>query len=300
MNIINNLQDMIPFIPHIKKGKYNKDIGTFILIGGSSYKSIHFNKFNVDKNDKFYRKFNYEVEYPNIDFQTRLSKISTTFSFDRPTDILNHNLYSNENYKNIYIASLRDLTINNYSTFLHNLFNYHKLKPPYLFIAMSEGGYDVLSFSKYYSKLIKKIYFIDTPFLDKYMLMFEKFRGNLEWYKNVINKKFSWNQKNKKDFLDKKTLEQIDIYNFEIKTHNIINKLKIDDFPKNIEIIILWSPYYDSPTKISKEKLNIINQMNKKLDNYKNITYLFMNAPHQMERVIPITLSNFIINTIIK
>jgi hypothetical protein len=39
--------------------------------------------------------------------------------------------------------------------------------------------------------------------------------------------------------------------------------------------------------------------MNKKLDKYKNIKYLFINAPHQMERVIPITLSNFIINTII-
>ena len=38
--------------------------------------------------------------------------------------------------------------------------------------------------------------------------------------------------------------------------------------------------------------------MNKELDKYKNITYLFMNAPHQMERVIPITLSNFI-NTLI-
>jgi len=300
MNIITNLQDMIPFIPHIKKGKYNKDIGTFILIGGSSYKCIQFDKFNVDKKDKFYRKFNYEVEYPNIDFQTRLSKKSTTFSFDRPTDILNHNLYSGDNYKNIYIASLKDLTIKNYSEFLHNLFNYYKLKPPYVFIVMSEGGYDVLSFSKYYPKLIKQIYFIDTPFLGKYIVMFEKFRGNIEWYKNVIEKKFSWNSNNKINLKDKKMLEQIDVYNFEIKTHNIINKLKIDDFPKNIPIIILWSPYYDTATKISKDKVNIIKNMNKKLNEHENITCLFMNAPHQIERVIPITLSKFIINTTIK
>ncbi len=132
------------------------------------------------------------------------------------------------------------------------------------------------------------------------MVMFEKFRGNLEWYKNVIEKKFSWNSNNKINLKDKKMLEQIDIYNFEIKTHNIINKLKIDDFPKNIPIIILWSPYYDTATKISKDKVNIIKKMNKKLNEHGNITCLFMNAPHQIERVIPITLSNFIINTTIK
>ena len=158
MNIINNLQDIIPFTPYIKKGKYDKNIGTFILIGGSSYTSIYFDKFHIDKNDKFYRKFNYEVEYPNINFQTRLSKISTTFSFDRPTDLLNLNIYENKKNKNIYIASLTDLTIKKYSLFLYNLFNYHNLKPPYIFIVFSEGGWDILSFSKYYPKLIKKIY----------------------------------------------------------------------------------------------------------------------------------------------
>ena len=72
MKIITNLQDIIPFIPHKKKGKYNKNIGTFILIGGSSYKYTDFDKFRVDKNDNFYRKFKFnEVEYPNINFQTR-------------------------------------------------------------------------------------------------------------------------------------------------------------------------------------------------------------------------------------
>ena len=122
MNIINNLQEIIPFLPYIKQGKYDKNIGTLILIGGSSYKSTDFDKFHVDKNDEFYRKFNYEAEYPNINFQTRLSKISSTFSFDRPTDLLNLNLYRNSKNKNIYIASLTDLTIRKYSQFLYNLF----------------------------------------------------------------------------------------------------------------------------------------------------------------------------------
>lgn len=298
MNLIYNLQEIIPFLPHIKKGKYNKNIGTFILIGGSSYKSTDFDKFQVDKNDKFYRKFNYEVEYPNINFQTRLSKISSTFSFDRPTDLLNHNLYQNSKNRNIYIASLTDLTIKKYSQFLYNLFNYHKLKPPYIFIGFSEGGYDILCFSKYYSKCIKKIFFIDTPLLGEYMESFEKFRKNFKWLNDVRKKKFSWNKNNNIDISNIDELKNIDIYNFEIKTYNIIDRLTIDDFPKKIPIIILWSPFYDSPTKISKEKMTIINKMNKELDKHNNIIYMYLNAPHQMERVIPITLSKFIIISI--
>ena len=296
MEIINNLNDTIPFLPYIKKGKYNENIGTFILIGGSSYKCSYFDKFNVNENDKFYRKFNYEVEFPNINFQTRLSKISITFSFDRPTDLLNHNLYSNTNYKNIYIASLHDLTIKKYSHFLYNLFNYYKLKPPYIFITFSEGGYDVMCFLKYYVKLIKKIYFIDTPLLGEYQLMYEKFRGNLKWLMDVKEKKFSWNKNNKIDLSNKDMLKNIDTYNFEIKTYKIINSLEINDLSKTILMIFLWSAYFDLPTKKSKEKVNIINQMNNELDKYSNIKYLFLNAPHQMERTIPIYLSNLIIN----
>ena len=93
----------------------------------------------------------------------------------------------------------------------------------------------------------------------------------------------------------------MDTYNFEIKTYNFINKMTINDFPKKIPIIILWSSYFDSPTEISKEKINIINKMNEELHHpqYSNIANFYINAPHQMERVIPITLSNFIINTLI-
>ena len=93
----------------------------------------------------------------------------------------------------------------------------------------------------------------------------------------------------------------MDTYNFEIKTYNFINKFTINDFPKKVQIIILWSPYFDSPTEISKEKIDIINKMNEELHHpkYSNIANFYINAPHQMERVIPITLSNFIINTLI-
>ena len=79
------------------------------------------------------------------------------------------------------------------------------------------------------------------------------------------------------------------------------NKMTINDLPKKVPIIILWSPYFDSPTEISKEKTDIINKMNEELHQpqYSNIANFYINAPHQMERVIPITLSNFIINTLI-
>ena len=296
MKILNKLIDIIPHIPHIKKGKYNGF--SFVLIGGSSYKSIYFDKVNVKKDDMFYRKFNYEVEYPNINFQTRLSKISTTFSFDRPTDLLNNNLYANDINKYIYIASLQDLTIKKYSQFIYNLLNYHKIKPPYIFITFSEGGFDVLCFSKYYSKLIKQIYFVDTPLLEKYFYEFEEFRGGkndpnqgLGFYKRLTDKKFSWNHK-KYDKINKDELEKIDLYNFEIKSYNIIMKIKIKDFSNKIPMVIFWSPYFDSHIKC-KEKINIIKRFNKKLN--KNIKTMFMDGPHQMERVLPITLSNYII-----
>lgn len=299
MQMFYTLTEIIPYLPHIKKGKYNKKIGSFVLLGGSSYKSVYFDKYNVKKNDNFYRKFNYEIEYPNINFQTTLSKISTTFSFDRPTDLLSHNIWSDENYKKIYIASLQDLTIKKYSKFIYDVLLYYKIKPPYIFITFSEGGYDVLCFSKYYSNLIKKIYFVDTPLLEKYMLMYEKFRGGvndpnqgLGFYKRLSKKKFSWNKK----FINKNEFEKIDLYNFEIKTYNIIMKLKIIDFPKTIPMVIFWSPYYDNPLKKSKVKINIIKQMNIKLNN--NIQTYFLNAPHQIERVLPITLLSLIVKNL--
>ena len=130
--------------------------------------------------------------------------------------------------------------------------------------------------------------------------MYEKFRGNLKWYKDLEEKKFSWKPTNKIDLSNKDILQKMDTYN-EIKTYNFINKMTINDFPKKVPIIILWSPYYDYPTKISKEKTDIINKMNKELHQpqYSNIANFYINAPHQMERVIPITLSNFIINSLI-
>jgi hypothetical protein len=198
------------------------------------------------------------------------------------------------------------LTIKNYSKFLFDLFNYYELEPPYIFITFSEGGFDVLCFSKYYNQLIKQIYFIDTPILGRYLDMFEKFRNNDKWMNDVRNKQFTWDPLKGnllkgnvlKETQEQETLEKIDIYNFEIKTYNIINKLTMADLPTKIPVIIIWSPYFESPNKKSKEKTKILDTMSKELDNFTNIKYLYMDAPHQIERVLPITLSNFIISNL--
>lgn len=121
ITFIHKLNEIIKYIPCVKQGRYN-GIYSFVLIGGSSYQSTQFNRFHVDKDDKFYRKFKYEIEYPNINFQKRLSKETTTFSFDRPTDLLNHNIFSAGKNKHVYIASKKDLTIKN-NAFLFVIFS---------------------------------------------------------------------------------------------------------------------------------------------------------------------------------
>ena len=305
MKVVNSLTKIIPYIPTLKQGEYN-NIFSFILIGGGSYQTKQFNKVNIKKDDDFYRKFNYETEFPNINFQKRLSKISTTFSFDRPTDLLNNNIYSNNTNKYIYIASLKDITIKKNAKFILDLLNYHKIIPPYVFVVFSEGGFDVLCFQKYYPELVKQIFYIDTPILEKSWYEYEEFRGGrndpnqgLGFYKRLSKKQFSWDYNKYKNLdinnISMKELETIDLYNFEIKTYNVIMKLKISDFSKSINMFILWSPYYISPIKKCKEKINILEKFSKKLNKYKNIKTMFINAPHQMEVVIPKTLSNYII-----
>ena len=219
MKVINSLTKIIPHIPVLEQGNYNGF--SFVLIGGGSYQVKQFNKVNIKKDDDFYRKFNYEVEFPNINFQKRLSKITTTFAFDRPTDLLNHNLYSNANNEYIYIASLKDLTIKNNAKFILDLLKYHNIKPPYVFVVFSEGGFDVICFQKYYPKLVKQIFYIDTPILEKSWYEYEEFRGGkvdpnqgLGFYKRLSKKQFSWKYCEINNNTTRQELELIDLYNF--------------------------------------------------------------------------------------
>lgn len=60
--VITRVRDMVPFVSHVTKGTYDPAVGTFVLLGGSSYKCTEFDTFAVSESDQFYRKFNYEVE----------------------------------------------------------------------------------------------------------------------------------------------------------------------------------------------------------------------------------------------
>lgn len=295
------LDSIIDKINVKKIGKYNGF--SIILIGGSSYKPIHFDK--VDFNKNFYEKFNYEKKYPNINFQKNLSKITTTFSFDRPTDLLNHNIYDGDNY-DFYIASKRDLTIKKYAKFIKTLLEYYNIKPPYVLIGFSEGCYDIYSFIKYYSNSVKKVFFIDAGLVGPFMNKYEFWRGNKKWWLSIKNDTFPKINTTQIDIKDKKILEQIDVYNFNIKFRQFFkNYNDLINFDKNIPIYLCWAKYHygkdgwinykSSPSEILQLKKQFCKYMKK---NKYNIKCKWFNAPHQIERVLPITLHNYIINNI--
>ncbi len=290
-----SLFETIPYLHYIKKGIYNKSIGTIILLGGAGYNCKYFNKVVFDETNKWYNKFYHERKYPNINFQNELSKYTETFSFDRPIDMLQNNLYNNENYKHFYIASLSDLTIQKYANFMYELFKYHKLKPPYIFYGISQGAYDALIFSKFYPNLIKRVICSDSPLLEKYMLKFEYYRGNKEIIHKIINKDFCW-KPTKKLNLTKEELINIDDYNSQISYYNHIFKLKNTDFNNNVRFIICYSPFKFSH-KPDKEYIKIVNKQRLKLQKYTNVSTIFINGPHQLERTLPLTMTNLIINS---
>jgi pimeloyl-ACP methyl ester carboxylesterase len=295
--VVSTLRETIPFLPHVKSGTYDPSVGTFVLVGGSSYQCTDFDTFEVAESNDFYRKFDYEVEFPHINFQARLSRQSATFSFDRPTDLLNHNLYAGGTHGRVYVASWRDLTVERYARFMRSLFEHHELKPPYIFVACSEGGYDVLCFARHFARLVKKIYFIDTPIVGRYWERFETFRGNRQWYKDLEARKLSWEPTRAMD-VSEEMLERIDVYNFEVKTVSVINQFTIDDFPQKTPMAFLWSPYFDSPTAVSREKVSILKELSAALKRrYAGAMCLFVDAPHQVERVLPLSLAAFITST---
>lgn len=303
MIIHRSIMEMVPLVDVVKQGKWNGF--AYVLIGGSGYMPTDFNHYDVPKTDQFYRKFHYETEWPKINFQQNLSEDSLAFAFDRPTDILNHDLYNNTKHKHIYIATETDLTIRSTAEFIKGVLDHHKIKPPYRFVVFSEGGFDVMCFHKYFSELVQDIYFIDTPFLEKYMVAFDTYRGNLPWMKDVLRRKYSWNGSlddlvrgfgASGEDLSRKQLEKIDAYNFEIKTHNVIFKLKMSDVPKQVTCYFLLSPYLDNPTKKDKTKIKILKAMHKHLK-YDNAKMFWVNAPHQIERTLPISLARFIVST---
>lgn len=288
MNFYFKLNDIVDHVPFKKEGQYAGY--SIILIGGSGYTAEMFNYYKPPSN--FYNSFYRETQFPHINFQSSLAKKTLTFAYDRPTDLLNTNLYLNKNNKHVYIASKKDLNIKNYALFMHNLFKKHNIQPPFVFVCFSEGAYDFMCFAKHYKKCIKNCFFIDTPYLENNIFLFEKLRNNLNWYKDILQNKFSWDRKQ----INNKNYANIDAYNFEIKTTNIILKLKVKNIPTTVPIYTLWSPYYDTGSRINNIKVRIQKKQSKMFP--KNVKSFWWSAPHQMERTVPKTLSSFILKNI--
>lgn len=301
MAVFYRSEDTIPTLPIVVKGKYNK-LFSYVLIGGSSYKPANFDKFEVSKKDDFYREFNYEREYPNINFQQDLSKITTTFSFSRPIDLLNNNLYEKNKY-DIYIGSRSDLSIKKYAQFIRKLLNYHNVSPPYIFVGFSEGGWDSLAFAKYYPNLVEKIFFIDS-FAGKAFEKYEIMRGNKKWFIETTKGVFP-PLPSKIDLNNREDLEKVDEYNFNVKTYTFFrNREALLKINKSIPLIFYWAENHwetvDGKINLLGKPKSMILFKKKYCKSLKNEYRLnvtecrFFDAPHQIERVLPVTLANFI------
>ena len=295
-----NLSDLVPSVPYVKQGSFNGC--SFVLFGASSYKSGYFNKVTDDKSIKYYKKFKPETTYPNINFQKMLSQTSCTFSFDRPTDLLNHNLYTGTKY-DYYVASKDDLTIRGYGKFVKQLLEYHNVSPPYVLVGVSEGCYDLMCFVKCYPELVKSVFWIDGGILGKELVQYENFRGNKKWHYDMANGKF-WKPKiNGPINTSKKHLQKIDKYNFNIKCHHFLKSDDLLKIPKSIPIHICWSAYFDfnqntmaRPKKIINIKKNYTKTLKNKYG--LNVTSKWFEGPHCLERVMPITLTRYIVKNI--
>lgn len=295
MKYYTNLDDMISKTEVLKQGKYYGF--TFILIGGSSYHLSDFNK--VDFEIDFYKKFKGDAKYPHISFQKNLSKISSTFSFVRPIDILNHNLYNNKK-NDFYITSKKDMTPKRYASFIYKLLKYNKIKPPYVFVSFSEGCWDTYAFIKYYPKLVKQVFFIDGALIGKYFRKYEIWRGNKEWMEKTLRGEIE-NVK-LKNINNRDELIKVDEFNYNIKYYNFMKDDSLLEFNKSIPLYFCWArfhwfkpyswkDYKSSPIEVIKIKKDFTKMMINK--NYRVKVEMF-SGPHQIERVVPNALIKYI------
>ncbi|AYV79383.1 MAG: hypothetical protein Faunusvirus11_22 [Faunusvirus sp.] len=309
MKIYTKTNSIIPNIPYSKQGVYNGEY-SIVLLGGSGY---DYRDFDLCKESpEYYNRFDLEMPFPRINFQKMLSKYTATFSFTRPTDLLNVNLYFNGKYP-AYIGSYDDLTPQNYSKFIFDLLNYHKIAPPYVLVGFSEGTLEAYCFAHYYSKYIKNIFLVDPTacfFLShKLVKSFEKLRGNSMWIDKLINKKpkkpvfrddININKivkyyRKSRDEHDKQVIivKKIDEYNFSIKMKAFIDDVSL--YITQIPIYMCFAkrefnPADENKVHILKYKLyELIKKQNRKTK------IKWFNAPHQVERVLPITLKDYII-----
>lgn len=142
-----NIDEIVKLLPCKTKGKYKGF--SIILFCGTGGDYSEWDNFDLKS---FYNKIKkhwcngakYESKFKGIlNFQTKLSRITQTFSFTPLEYLLTNNFENKTKYSEIYPneyffdkKQIKDSLI--------KLLNFHDIKGPYLFIGFSEGGYRIL------------------------------------------------------------------------------------------------------------------------------------------------------------
>lgn len=272
--------------PYKKAGLYKGF--SIILFGGSSYDYSTWDR--VDKKwvtwaTKTLKKSVKE----DINFQKDLSTRTETFSFTRPYDLLNVNLYQNKQYKIIKLPN-KFFIPKNFAIYVKELLNHHKIRPPYFLYGASEGCDDVMIFAKYYPKLICGVILEDPTGMNgdiSLSIEFETLRGNKKWINDLISGKISmkldWDINSK----SKKELKAFDNKLIEKRWYNIFkyrNQLAWS-VPFPLMLLMAGTPHarrHEKKEKLIKEKLV------KKFQRYNknNMSFMFLgpDVPHQIHR----------------
>lgn len=280
------LEDIVPHVPASKKGVYRGY--SIVVLGGSSYSVESLDRFQPQDESTYFPNIKKECAYPNINFMKRLSAATTTFTFERPTDLINANLYGGADHRHLYVASKTDLTIKKYGMFIDRMLQHHGVRGPYVFVGLSEGSYDALCYRRLRPGAVAGLCFVDSPYLERHILAFERLRGNLWWYEKLARGEYSWDARRRPAEAD---WRDVDAYNFEMKTQNIITRLRVADVPPGA--VVLWSPYFASQRRRDRRMMAVQDALSAEYM-ARGVRVERRDAPHQMERVIPLSLAQLI------
>lgn len=229
-----NLDSLISEIPNLLKGKYNKY--TIILFSGAGGNHEEWDNIKPLKIYKQIKKHwpsasKYKHLFKEkLNFQDILSKITTTFSFTPFEYLLLNNIENKKNYPNIYP--------NNYfynwfqiEYTLLKLIEIYNLKPPYIFIGFSEGGW-------------RALYLQDKVKNCKGCILIDPQRYNKNTPENLITfdeyKKTKIHKFKKDKTLNSDSLNSLLSF---YKYKNMINKFSIDEIKIKNPVIIFLNLY---------------------------------------------------------
>lgn len=143
---------MVDQIDYKITGKYNGFTFIFMVGEGTYFEYYNYTNYNTKNN-----------------FLTNLSKISQLFIYD-PLEYVISNMYHSRSFpmkyhditnRTMYYPSNDKLSCESHCKILHQLLKKLKIKPPYIILAHSLGGFYAMTFAKLYPKLVKHIFLIN-------------------------------------------------------------------------------------------------------------------------------------------